>query len=67
MIKFGVTKTSEKESADELSVVVRKGFHIYIYNSVFIKIYICYFQGTMGCTPNSVPMVFIVFPRDSWE
>ena len=31
MIKFGVTKTSEKESADELSVVVRKGFHIYIY------------------------------------
>ena len=24
------------------------------------------FQGTMGCTPNSVPMVFIVFSRDSW-
>ena len=23
-------------------------------------------QGTMGCTPNSVPMVFIVFSRDSW-
>ena len=23
-------------------------------------------QGTIGCTPNSVPMVFIVFSRDSW-
>ena len=23
-------------------------------------------QGTLGCTPNSVPMVFIVFSRDSW-
>ena len=22
-------------------------------------------QGTIGCTPNSVPMVFIVFSRDS--
>ncbi len=25
------------------------------------------YQGTMGCTPNSVPMVFIVFSRDSWR
>ena len=25
-----------------------------------------YGQGTIGCTPNSVPMVFIVFSRDSW-
>ena len=24
-------------------------------------------QGTMECTPNSVPMVFIVFSRDSWR
>ena len=24
------------------------------------------FRGTLGCTPNSVPMVFIVFSRDSW-
>ena len=24
------------------------------------------FQGTIGCTPNSVPMVFTVFSRDSW-
>ena len=24
-------------------------------------------QGTIGCTPNSVPMVCIVFSRDSWE
>ena len=24
------------------------------------------FQGTIGCTPNNVPMVFIVFCRDSW-
>ena len=24
------------------------------------------FQGTIGCTPNSVPMVFIVFSRDYW-
>ena len=24
------------------------------------------FQGTIGCTPNSVPIVFIVFSRDSW-
>ena len=24
------------------------------------------FQGTIGCTPKSVPMVFIVFSRDSW-
>ena len=24
------------------------------------------YQGTIGCTPNSVPMVFIVFSRDSW-
>ena len=24
------------------------------------------FQGTIGCTPNSVPMVSIVFSRDSW-
>ena len=23
-------------------------------------------QGTMGCNPNSVPMVFIVLSRDSW-
>lgn len=23
-------------------------------------------QGTMGCTPNRVPMVFIVFSGDSW-
>ena len=23
-------------------------------------------QGTTGCTPNSVPMVFIAFSRDSW-
>ena len=23
-------------------------------------------QGTIGSTPNSVPMVFIVFSRDSW-
>ncbi len=23
------------------------------------------YQGTIGCTPNSVPMVFIVFSRDS--
>ena len=23
-------------------------------------------QGTIGCTPNSVPMVFIVFSWDSW-
>ena len=23
-------------------------------------------QGTIGCTSNSVPMVFIVFSRDSW-
>ena len=26
----------------------------------------CICQGTIGCTPNSVPMVFIVFSRDSW-
>jgi len=25
-----------------------------------------YLQGTIECTPNSVPMVFIVFFRDSW-
>ena len=23
-------------------------------------------QGTMGCTPNNVSMVFIGFSRDSW-
>ena len=23
-------------------------------------------QGTIGCTPNSIPMIFIVFSRDSW-
>ena len=23
-------------------------------------------QGIVGCTPNSVPMVFIMFSRDSW-
>ena len=23
-------------------------------------------EGTIGCTPTSVPMVFIVFSRDSW-
>ena len=23
-------------------------------------------QGIIGCTPNSVPMVFLVFSRDSW-
>ena len=27
---------------------------------------IYYAQGTIGRTPNSVPMVFIVFSRDSW-
>ena len=26
----------------------------------------CPIQGTIGCTPNSIPMVFIVFSRDSW-
>ena len=25
------------------------------------------FQGAIGCTPNSVPVIFIVFPRDSWD
>ena len=29
-------------------------------------IYILLNQGTSGCTPKSVPMVFIVFSRDSW-
>ena len=24
------------------------------------------YQGTLGCTPNSVHMVFIVFSRNSW-
>ena len=24
------------------------------------------FQGTIGCIPNSIPMVFIVFSRDGW-
>ena len=24
------------------------------------------YQGTSGCTTNSVPMVFIVFSSDSW-
>ena len=24
-------------------------------------------QGTIGCTPKSVPTVFIVFSRDSWR
>ena len=24
------------------------------------------YQGTMGCTPNSVPMAFVVFSMDSW-
>ena len=23
-------------------------------------------QGTLGCTPNSAPTVFIVFSKDSW-
>ena len=23
-------------------------------------------RGTIGCPPNSVPMVFIVFSRESW-
>ena len=23
-------------------------------------------EGTIGCTPNRVPMVFILFSRDSW-
>ena len=23
-------------------------------------------QGTLGCTPNNVPMVFIVFSRESY-
>ena len=23
-------------------------------------------QGTMGCTPNRVPIVFIVFSRETW-
>ena len=26
---------------------------------------ICFSQGTIGCTPNRVPMVFVVFSRDS--
>ena len=25
------------------------------------------YQGTIGCTPNSVPMVFMMFSRDSWR
>ena len=32
-------------------------------NSVFFADHL---QGTIGCTPNSVPMVFIVLSRDSW-
>ena len=40
-----------------------RGFCIGIW--LYIKVY-PQIQGTIGCTPNSVPMVFIVFSRDSW-
>ena len=33
-----------------------------IYDVVFFRYNL---QGTIGCTPNSVPMVFLVFSRDS--
>ena len=26
-----------------------------------------FFKGTIGCTPNGVPMVFIVLFKDSWD
>ena len=56
--------------------------YIYIYVDICICIYIdtCFnqfnriwsinsiiLQGSIGCTPNIVPMVFIVFSQDSWE
>ncbi len=34
-----------------------------IKNQPFMQVNI---QGTFGCTSNSVPMVFVVFSRDSW-
>ena len=36
------------------------------YQTMLLSIHVNSFQGTIGCTPNSVPMVFIVFSRDSW-
>ena len=46
-------------------------FIIYIYTYIYIPvIFFCFGgttnQGTIGCTPSSVPMVFIVFCRDYW-
>ena len=41
---------------------VRYGIHFGMSNFIFVVSV----QGTIGCTPNSVPMVFIVFCRDSW-
>ena len=38
----------------------------YIYISNSSRLQLVFIQGTIGCIPNSVPMVFIVFSRDSW-
>ena len=43
-----------------------QGMYIYIYMYSSFKRTIHKSQGTIGCTPNSVPRVFIVFSRDSW-
>ena len=56
----GCVKYSQLGGWVLIVVIPVKG--LYIYRIAMITM----IQGTIGCTPNSVPMVFIVFSRDSW-
>ena len=44
-------------------------FFVGCFVCLYVRMLLCHFmnQGTIGCTPNSVPpIVFIVVSRDSW-
>ena len=51
----------------EIMGPITKGRFLTTYTTLTTRVFKRIFsQGTIGCTPNSVHMVFIVFSRDSW-
>ena len=50
---------------EQIHLLNDKGLSSESSNNPYTRCYLV-FQGTLGCTPNNVPMVFIVFSRDSW-
>ena len=54
-----------------VQVPMKNKLYIYFKTVWFIDVYNVIsrwplFQGRIRCTPNNVPIVFIVFSRDSW-